>query len=135
MTASVKDFKEFLFDVINPVYEEDDNEIFLFHELMDDDDNDNDNENYYDEDDNEEGILQLYCEFIAKYSLKLYVLKQINSLYAESQGTKTVFYLVTPSDKAYVLFVFMNGYLYWKETVDEIRQEQVIKRGNKTSLQ
>ena len=114
------------------MHEHDDNEIFLFRQLGDYGNDKEDDEEEEEEEDNEEEseeqiLLSEYCQFIAKYTLKLYGLKQVNAFYASTQGTKTVFDLVTPSDEAYALFVFMNGYHYWKERVNETKQDKLRK--------
>ena len=56
------------------------------------------------------------------------MLKQVNAFYASTQGTKTVFDLVTTSDEAYALFIFMNGYHYWKERVNETKQDKLRRK-------
>ena len=43
--------------------------------------------------------------------------KKINSYLRDHQDQKTWFDLVTPSDEAYAMFVYMNGYNYWVERI------------------
>ena len=66
------------------------NEIFLFRQLEDYANHKKDEEEEQEDDDNEEKseeqiLLREYCQFITKYTLKLYGLKQVNAFYASTQ--------------------------------------------------
>ena len=42
----------------------------------------------------------------------------------DNKGTQTIFNLVTPSDEAYILFLYMNGYAYWNARKLESRADR-----------
>ena len=56
-----------------------------------------------------------YCDFLKRYTFKVRGIKMINKFMCANKGMKSIFELVTASDEVYALFVFMNGYTYWKE--------------------
>ena len=77
-----------------------DDDIFIFNDI---------NEMCYDD-----TLMLAYCDFLKRYTLKIRGIKMINKFMCENKGNKSVFDLITPSDEAYAIFIFMNGYMYWK---------------------
>ena len=84
-------------------------EIFLFENLKE----------YADKE-----VIEQYCYFIQHVTLKIYWVRQLTEFHVKHQATKSIFDLITPSDEAYALFVFMNGYEYWNERVKLTEEEK-----------
>ena len=80
----------------------------------------------------EKEIIMQYCYFIQHMTLKIYGIRHLNNVHTKHQGMKRIFELITPSGKAYNLFVFMNGYEYWLERVqltEEVKRVSQNKEG------
>ena len=72
--------------------------------------------------------MKKYCVFFAKHTLRLRGVKNIDKSMCDNMGTQTIFDIVTASDEAYALFVFMHIYKYWKEHKQESCAERTKKK-------
>ena len=75
-------------------------DIFIFNKI---------NDTCFDDD-----VMFAYCDFLKRYTLKVRGIKMINKFMCDHRGKKSIFELITASDEAYAIFIFMNGYIYWK---------------------
>ena len=86
----------------------------------------------------DEKLMFAYCDFLKRYTLKIRGIKMINKFMCENKGKKSVFELITPSDEAYAIFIFMNGYIYWKVrrgvTPETMRGEDYVAPKKKNGL-
>ena len=97
---------------------EDPEEIFLFANLTESAD--------------QEVIMQ-YCYFIQHITFKIYGVSKLSEFHMKHQGMKSIFDLVTPSDEAYAMFVFINGYEFWNERVKLSEEEKRLRRTKEES--
>ena len=63
----------------------------------------------------DDDIIFAYCDFLKMYTFKVRGVKMINKFMCDHRGMKSIFELITASDEAYAILVFMNGYTYWGE--------------------
>ena len=81
---------------------------------------------------NDAEFINGYCEFVHQYTLKLYSRKEVSAFISNSERNLSIFKLIIPSDEAYALFVFINGYSYWKDMTSQTREQQTKNRREKT---
>ena len=66
-----------------------------------------------------EGEITAYCDFLRHYTLKLHSKNKIHKFITGQNKSEDFFgQVVTPSDEAFAMLIYVNGYENWKEAID-----------------